>query len=44
MLNKLHEVQDHILKSGQTAVGANRITTAVTLLEAGLGVIDHEEG
>lgn len=44
MLNKLHEVQDHILKSGQTAVGANRITTAVTLLEAGLGVIEHEEG
>lgn len=43
MLNKLHEVQDHILSSNQTAVGANRITTAVTLLEAGLGVIDHEE-
>ena len=44
MLNKLHEVQNHVLHSGQTAVGANRITTAVTLLEAGLGVIDHEEG
>lgn len=44
MLNKLHQVQDHILNSGQTAVGENRITTAVTLLEAGLGVIDREEG
>ncbi|WP_285121399.1 hypothetical protein [Lactococcus petauri] len=43
MLNKLHEVQDHVLNSGQTAVGKNRITTAVTLLEAGLGVIDREE-
>lgn len=43
MLHKLHEVQDHVLNSGQTAVGKNRITTAVTLLESGLGVIDHEE-
>lgn len=43
MLHKLHEVQDFILKSGQTAVGVNRITTAVTILEAGLGVIDREE-
>lgn len=43
MLNKLHEVQNHVLRSGQTAVGANRITTAVTLLEAGLGVIGKVE-
>lgn len=43
MLNKLHEVHDYILGSKQTAVGKNRVTTAVTLLEAGLGVIDREE-
>lgn len=43
MLNKLHEVQDHILKSGQDAVSMNQVQTAISILEGSLGVIDHEE-
>lgn len=43
MLNKLHEVQDHILNSGQDAVSMNQVQTAISILEGSLGVIDHEE-
>lgn len=43
MLNKLHEVQDHILKSGQDAVSMNQVQTAISILEGSLGVIDCEE-
>ncbi|WP_270345116.1 hypothetical protein [Lactococcus petauri] len=43
MLNKLHEVQDHILKSGQDAVSMNQVQTAISILEGSLGVIDREE-
>jgi hypothetical protein len=43
MLNKLHEVQDHVLKSGQDAVSMNQVQTAISILEGSLGVIDHEE-
>ncbi|WP_338976225.1 hypothetical protein VNN32_03420 [Lactococcus petauri] len=43
MLNKLHEVQDYILESGQTNIGVNRITTATSILEASLGVLGEVE-
>lgn len=43
MLNKLHEVQDHVLQSGQDAVSMNQVQTAISILEGSLGVIDHEE-
>ena len=39
MLNKLHEVQDHILKSGQDAVSMNQVQTAISILEESLGVM-----
>ncbi|MFK4928449.1 hypothetical protein [Lactococcus petauri] len=43
MLNKLHEVQDHVLQSGQDAVSMNQVQTAISILEGSLGVINHEE-
>ncbi|MGL4247820.1 MAG: hypothetical protein ACRCR5_03395 [Lactococcus garvieae] len=43
MLNKLREVRDHLLSSGQNSVSMNRVFTAISILEGGLGVIDHEE-
>lgn len=43
MLNKLHEVQDHILKSGQDAVSMNQVQTAISILEGSLGVMDKVE-
>lgn len=43
MLNKLHEVQDYIFKRGQTNIGVNRITTAIAILEASLGVLGEVE-
>ncbi|NHI67569.1 hypothetical protein ET009_04965 [Lactococcus garvieae] len=43
MLNKLHEVQDHILKSGQDAVSMNQIQTAISILEGSLGVMGKVE-
>ena len=43
MLNKLHEVQDYIFKRGQTNIGVNRITTAISILEASLGVLGEVE-
>ena len=39
MLNKLHEVQDHVLKSGQDAVSMNQVQTAISILEGSLGVM-----
>ena len=44
MLNKLHEVQDHILKSGQDAVSMNQVQTAISILEGSLGVMGKVEG
>lgn len=43
MLNMLHEVQDHILKSGQDAVSMNRVQTAISILEGSLGVMGKVE-
>lgn len=43
MLNKLHEVQDHILKSGQDAVSMNQVQTAISILEGSLGVTGKSE-
>ncbi|EKF52262.1 hypothetical protein [Lactococcus garvieae] len=43
MLNKLHEVQDHILNSGQNTVSMNLVQTAISILEAGLGVMGKVE-
>lgn len=43
MLNKLHEVQDHILKSGQDAVSMNQVQTAISILEGSLGVMGKVE-
>ena len=43
MLNKLHEVQDYIFKRGQTNIGVNRITTAISILESSLGVLGEAE-
>lgn len=43
MLNKLHEVQDHVLKSGQDAVSMNQVQTAISILEGSLGVIGKVE-
>lgn len=43
MLKKLHEVQDHVLRSGQDTVSMNQVQTAISILEGSLGVIDHEE-
>ncbi|WP_412768377.1 hypothetical protein [Lactococcus petauri] len=44
MLNKLHEVQDHVLKSGQDAVSMNQVQTAISILEGSLGVMGKVEG
>lgn len=38
MLNKLHEIRDHVLKSGQDAVSMNQVQTAISILEGSLGV------
>lgn len=43
LLNKLHEVQEHILHSGQTAAEANLITIAFAILEGSLGVMGKVE-
>lgn len=43
MLNKLHEVQDHILRSGQDAVSMNQVQTAISILEGSLGVMGKVE-
>ena len=43
MLNKLHEVQDHVLKSGQDAVSMNQVQTAISILEGSLGVMGKVE-
>lgn len=43
MLNKLHEVQDHVLKSGQDAVSMNQVQTAISVLEGSLGVLGKVE-
>lgn len=43
MLNKLHEVQDHILKSGQDAVSMNQVQTAISILEGSLGAMGKVE-
>lgn len=43
MLNKLHEVQDHVLKSGQDAVSMNQVQTAISILEGSLGVTRKSE-
>lgn len=43
MLNKLHEVQDHVLKSGQDAVSMNQVQTAISILEGSLGVTGKSE-
>ncbi|KAA8710634.1 hypothetical protein F4V47_09210 [Lactococcus garvieae subsp. garvieae] len=43
MLNKLHEVQDHVLKSGQDAVSMNKVQTAISILEGSLGVMGKVE-
>lgn len=43
MLNKLHEVQDHVLNSGQDAVSMNQVQTAISILEGSLGVVGKVE-
>lgn len=43
MLNKLHEVQDNILKSGQDAVSMNQVQTAISILEGSLGAMGKVE-
>lgn len=43
MLNKLHEVHDYILKSGQDAVSMNQVQTAISILEGSLGVMGKVE-
>lgn len=43
MLNKLHEVQDHVLKSRQDAVSMNQVQTAISILEGSLGVTGKSE-
>ncbi|BAV02705.1 MULTISPECIES: hypothetical protein [Lactococcus] len=43
MLNKLHEVQDHVLRSGQDAVSMNQVQTAISILEGSLGVMGKVE-
>ncbi|KXT62316.1 hypothetical protein [Lactococcus sp. DD01] len=43
MLNKLHEVQNHVLRSGQTAVSMNQVQTAISILEGSLGVMGRVE-
>lgn len=43
MLNKLHEVQDYILNSGQNAVSMNQVKTATSMLEWSLGVMGKVE-
>lgn len=43
MLNKLHQVQDHILKSGEDAVSMNQVQTAISILEGSLGVTGKSE-
>lgn len=43
MLNKLREVQDHVLKSGQDAVSMNQVQTAISILEGSLGVMGKVE-
>ncbi|WP_270265057.1 hypothetical protein [Lactococcus formosensis] len=43
MLNKLHEVQDHVLKNGQDAVSMNQVQTAISILEDSLGVMGKVE-
>ena len=43
MLNKLHEVQDHVLQSGQDAVSMNQVQTAISIIECSLGVIGKVE-
>ncbi|MCI3860773.1 hypothetical protein V6B05_05480 [Lactococcus garvieae] len=43
MLNKLHEVQDHVLNSGQDAVSMNQVQTAISILEGSLGVMGKVE-
>ncbi len=43
MLNKLHEVQDHVLQSGQDAVSMNQVQTAISILEGSLGVMGKVE-
>ena len=43
MLNKLHEVQNHVLKSGQNAVSMNQVQTAISILEGSLGVMGKVE-
>ncbi|MDG6142033.1 hypothetical protein NGA84_01555 [Lactococcus formosensis] len=43
MLDKLHELQDHVLNSGQTAVSMNQVQTAISLLECSLGVMGKVE-
>ena len=43
MLNKLREVQDHILRSGQDAVSMNQVQTAISILEGSLGVMGKVE-
>lgn len=43
MLNKLHEVQDHVLNSGQDAVSMNQVQTAISILECSLGVMGKVE-
>lgn len=43
MLNKLHEVQDHVLKSGQDAVSMNQVQTAISIIEGSLGVVGKVE-
>ncbi|EIT67250.1 MULTISPECIES: hypothetical protein [Lactococcus] len=43
MLNKLHEIQDYILNSGQNAVSMNQVKTATSMLEWSLGVMGKVE-
>lgn len=43
MLNKLHEVQGYVLKSGQDAVSMNQVQTAISILEGSLGVMGKVE-
>ncbi|MFK4862346.1 hypothetical protein ACI1T5_02255 [Lactococcus petauri] len=43
MLNKLHEVQDHVLRSGQDTVSMNQVQTAISILEGSLGVMEKVE-
>lgn len=43
MLKKLHEVQDHVLNSGQDAVSMNQVQTAISILEGSLGVMGKVE-